>query len=622
MRISTSAGARTAAAVAGVMLAVYGVSALLWIPRGLREFAYQNPTGGNAFWPLPFAPLNGFTPEQVSSHVARALFLFPSCLLLGFALQHLRPRRRSTPTAVVIPLIGVALTAAIALLVVRGVPLQDDEATYLMQAELIARGLVADPTHPTSAAFSEPFTVFSRAGMTGMYLFGTPLVLALGLPWGMPWIGQVALVAVTLSAAFCAAARSGERSVAWLGSVMLAISPMLTFTSSGAVSQVPALAGLTLAILGLAIGGWRGGVLLGLSLGFAFAARPQTAAPAGLALLAFYGWRDRRLFAGTMLAGIPWLLAIALYDHVVTGSAWQTPRAAYAGELEVYGFGNVLRDYSHTPWKAVALAAVVLVRMNGWALGWPVSLAGPALWFALGRPHRAIVGPWGAIAAATFLTQAGYAAIGTSETGAIYHHAALPFIAFSTAAALREAGSRPWGQWVQMAAVASVLLGTTTFYVEHALRLSRLATAIEGPRRSLSVELPALLFEDVWGDRPQVGWVFGIPFRERSPASPVVRYPRPARMSSFQHLMDRWRNRHCFYLWYDWGSSNYRLSPCREIERVDKRRERTARPCDGAAGLGADCRPWFENGGWREAFPYLPFERRQRVERGLRDCPG
>lgn len=601
------AAGRILAALAGTALGGYGLWALASIPRGLREFRYQNPTGGNSLWPLPFAPMNGFTPEQLSSHVARALFLFPACLLLGFAFQHLRLRRRADPPATVVVLLGTLLTAAIIAFVIRGVPLQDDEATYLMQAELLTRGLVADPTYPTSAAFQEPFTIFTRAGMSGMYLFGTPMVLALGLPWGLPWLGQLALVALTLWCAFRGAARAGQYSVAWLGTLLLATSPMLTFTSAGFLSQVPGLAGVTLAVLGLGVGGWRGGALMGTGLGFAFAARPQMAGPAGLALLAVYAWRDRRLLAGLLLAGLPWVLAVGLYDQAVTGSPWHLPRSAYAGEMEAYGFGIVIRHYIHTPIRAAALAGVVLVRLNGWALGWPMSLAGPALWLALGRPQRAIVGPWGAVALATFLYQAGYALIGTSETGAIYHYAALPFFAFSTAAALREAGSRRWGAWAQSVALASALLGTTTFYVEHTLRLSWLATTIEGPRRSLKLELPALVFEEVWQARPQTGWVFGIPFRERSPSSPIVRYPRPTRAARLEYLTERWEGRPCSYLWYDWQTSEYRLSPCSEIGAHDHAFD------DSRRGAGyrrperrADGRPWFEDGGWKEAFPYLP----------------
>jgi hypothetical protein len=552
------------AGTAGAVLAALAVYALAAIPRA-GEFHYRNPPGGNAFWPLPFAPLNGFSPQQFASHIVRALLLFPACALIGLALRGRSLRPHATRRAMWPIAIGATLTMVIALFVIRSVPLQDDDATYLMQAELLTRGLIADPAYPPSAAFDEPFTIFSRIGMSGMYLFGTPLVLAVGLPIGAPWIGQVLLVALTLWFAHRAAMRDSDQLVAWMGTLLLALSPMLTFTSATLLSQPAGLAGVAAAVHGARAGDWRGGLLVGTGVGFAFVARPQMAAPAGLALAALYGWRDRRMLAAAIIAGFPWLLAVAAYDQAITGNPWHLPRFLYTGELERYGFGTVLRNYSHTPLKAAALAVVVLVRFNGWALGWPISLLGPALWFAIGRPNRAMVAPWAAVGLATFLYQAGYPAIGTSETGAIYHHAALPFFAFSTAAALRDVASRSWGQWVQATALASVLLGTTSFYVEHAMRLSRLSAAIEGPRRSLKLQLPALLLEERWGGRPQEGWVFGIPFRERSPSSAIVRFPWTNNPTQLRELIARWSDRRCYYLSYDLTRSQYHVTPCDQI---------------------------------------------------------
>jgi hypothetical protein len=278
--------------------------------------------------------------------------------------------------------------------------------------------------------------------------------------------------------------------------------------------------------------------------------------------------------------------------------------------MERYGFGVVIRDYSHTPIKAVALAGVALVRLNGWSLGWPVSLAGPALWLARGRPHREIVMPWAAVALATLLYQMGYPTVGTSETGALYHYAALPFIAFATAAVVCQAEIDRVPALIRAGMLASMLLGTTTFYVEHALRLSRLASAIEGPRRGLDLPTPAVVFEETWGGlRPQVGWVFGIPFRERSPSDPIVRYPRPSRAAALRHLMERWGYRQCRYLWYDWRAAQYRLTGCDEIGAHDGESDPLSRAAHPE--LGDDGKPWFASGRWREAFSYLPLPRSQ-----------
>ena len=591
---------------AGVLISAYGLWALLSIPRGLREFSYQNMPGGTAFWPLPFAPLNGFTPEQLSSHVARALFLLPGCMLLAAAFRSVLSRYLFTVPWAWSVFAGTVIPALIAAFVVRGVPLQDDEATYLMQAELLTRGLAADAAHPPTQAFDEPFTIFTHAGMSGMYLFGTPLVLAPGLLIGAPWLGQSALAALTLWCAYRAATRTGDSAMASAGTALFAVSPMFTFTSATSLSEVPALAGVALAVLGWSMGGSAGGVTAGTGLGFATAARPQMALPAAIALLAWSKARDRRLLVATAAAATPWLLGIALYNDAVIGTPWQLPRSAYTGQLEHYGFGQVLGDYTHTPGKALALAGVVALRLNGWSLGWPVSLTGPVLWLASGRPYRAAVGPWASIAAATFLFQAAYPSIGTSETGALYHYAALPFITFATAAVLTQVATQNPAAWVRSFAVASLLVGTTTFYVEHAWRLSRLAAAIERPHDGLRLEQPALLIEDVWVSRPQIGWVFGIPFRERSPSAPIVRYPRPRRSETVAFLTRRWSGRSCYYLSYDWTFGQYRLDPCSEIPARDHW-QRLAREggVEIEPGRRPDGQPWFQGEGWKEAFPYL-----------------
>ena len=123
-----------------------------------------------------------------------------------------------------------------------------------------------------------------------------------------------------------------------------------------------------------------------------------------------------------------------------------------------------------------------------------------------------------------------------------------------------------------------------------------------------AVTTPTLLIEDVGLDRPQAGWVLGIPFRERGDDDPVVRYPRPTRLIQQEYLAARWKDRDCRYLWYDWRQATYRVSSCAEIGTRDhvlnatERRERAAR-----TGLDGQDRPWFEGGGWKRAFPYLPW---------------
>jgi hypothetical protein len=109
----------------------------------------------------------------------------------------------------------------------------------------------------------------------------------------------------------------------------------------------------------------------------------------------------------------------------------------------------------------------------------------------------------------------------------------------------------------------------------------------------------------VWGDRPQYGWVFGIPFRDRSADAPVVRYPRPPKHQQLNALIARWDDRRCEYLWFEEIGWEYHLSPCSEIETIDRRRSGSSvNPM--VAGAELNGQPWFADGGWKKAFPYLP----------------
>src|SRR5207253_2617122 len=101
---------------AGAGFLAWAAWALWTIPRGPRDFVYAGyTTAYDPFLPLPFAAMNGFTPEQLSSHLARLLLLAPACALLGLAagpwLARLRlqsPRRLLLISAAVVAVLAIA----------------------------------------------------------------------------------------------------------------------------------------------------------------------------------------------------------------------------------------------------------------------------------------------------------------------------------------------------------------------------------------------------------------------------------------------------------------------------------------------------------------------------------
>jgi hypothetical protein len=609
---------RVAMGAAGVVFGTAGFLALAAIPRGIHEFIYWSfPSSASLLEPLPFAPMNGFTPEQLSSHLARLALLAPGCTLLGVALGPAASRAmrclgdvRARPIALASALLVVAAVA----FVLRSVPTQDDDATYLMHASLIAQNRVAAPPVAPEHRWHEPFTLFTRSATTGKYLFGTALVLSAGMRLEVPMLGHVLLVLATLLVFHAALVRAGGGRVSTLATAFLAFSPEFIFTSATPTSQTPALAGVALAAWGVVRSRELGGIMAGLGLGFALTCRPQMAVPCGIALALTYGWRDRRLAVSALLTGIPWVLAVLVYNSAITGSFFVMPFDVFT--VERYGFGwplGLTHEFYYPPIKSLLNLFVVLVRLNGWGLGWPVSLAGPIAWIALGRPRSELLRPWTAMAIATVVFQLGYYSVGTSETGAIYHYAVLPFIALSTAAALEALGARKRLRDAATGiAFACMVLGTGSFLVEHAARLSRLTELIDEPARVAreGTREPALVFlEGSFAGKLPIGWVNGPPFRIRSTYEPLMIYPRMS-PSATANLRREWSSRNCYYEYYDYAAARYRLTGCEDIPRFATQFDREERYMTYPHPESLDGTfPRWVGGGWRTAFPWLFFLR-------------
>lgn len=235
--------------VALCLLLGYGIAARA-IPRGPAEFAY-----GNSPLSWPFGAMRGFTVEQLASHVGRALLLGSALAALAWWLARRWPDVRvpsSLERRTLLAACGLALVLASWALggLLRGRVLVDDESTYAYQAELLSRGLLADSQAPRW--LDEPFTVYSRLGATGKYLFGEPLVQILGVWLGLPGLLHLALFAALLALWHRTLRPQVGDGVAGWATLFLAISPMLLFTTGTGMSHTTSLFALVLAGYGLA----------------------------------------------------------------------------------------------------------------------------------------------------------------------------------------------------------------------------------------------------------------------------------------------------------------------------------------------------------------------------------
>ena len=552
--------ATVALLLAGLALLAAFVAALLALPRGPSEFAYAP----DLFAPLPFAAMRGFTFEQLASYVLRLALLLPALLLLAAGLSgrvRLEPRgpeavhrlaRLGGATALLVATMVTALLA--------GRALTADELTYRMQAELFLQGRLFEDRYPPWG--HEAFTIWTERGATGKYLFGEPLVQALGVVAGLPALLHLPLAAVTLLAWFGAVRRRAGPETAGWATLLVAWSPMFLLTTGTGLSHATSLAGAAAAALGYE---WlraerpaAGAALLGGAMGFVLAVRPQVAFALGVVLGPLAAWlllRRRRwaalaLLAAGVLAGTA---AVALYNRAVTGSPLVLPWSLYH-PAEQFGFGLPIEGsaYRHGPWQAAENLLVSVVRFNSWWPGWPVSLALVLLPGALGR-SRGGLGPWPAVALALVAVHLPYYSPGVSDTGPVYYYELLLPASLAGAHALRAAFAHWGGRSVALVGLA-FLLGTGTFLVEHVARLRRLVEAIHAPAEAVlaAIEPPALLLcETSPQEALHPGWLFGFPVRERHPDAAVLTFPRGAPEQAAR-LRSALPGRACWY---------YRLEP-------------------------------------------------------------
>ncbi len=551
------------AAVAGVAcLAIYAwLEGLL--PRGPQEFAYF-PFMTD---PLPFAPMRGFTFEQLVRHLGRTFMLGPAllCLAAAAAAWKLKPPDSRLRRTLMIVAVGVSLlTMAIVMArVLKGRAIIDDELVYRQQAELLATGRLTETTVPPWGW--EVFTIWARLptgefGATGKYLFGEPLIQIAGTWFGLPALLHLLLAPLALWAWYRVVDADAGTRVAFWATILVAISPMFILTNALALSHTTTLTCLILAGLGFQ---WAcrqrpvaGALLCGTALGFGLTVRPQVVVPMGmvLGLATLYQLLRRRhmaAIAALIGSGSLWLILIALYNRALSGSPFMLPWYLFK-PIERFGFGQVGGvEFIHTPWTAIENLVVVAIRFNGWWLGWPLSLGLVLAWWLLGRPRQG-VHLWLLGGAAIILLNVPYYSPGVSETGPVYYFELLLPAAILGGHAIAR-GLERWPRAASAFLLVHFALGTTSFLWENVARLDRLVTTIHSSVDAVmeQIEPPALLIhESHWSESMRFGWVWSFPKRFRSDDDPIVTYPRgPARF--LPNMLARYEGRECWYFRFE-----------------------------------------------------------------------
>ncbi|MFN0073092.1 MAG: hypothetical protein ACKVVP_16530, partial [Chloroflexota bacterium] len=345
-------------------------------------------------------------------------------------------------------LAAVLVTSWISLTVFEAVPHDRDSVAYLFQARLFASGSVSAPAPALPEFFKEDFIIQRDGRWFGKYPPGHPLILALGILVGAPWLVGPMLSGLAVLLLGMLGKRLFGSVQGALAATLLLSSPFFLFMSGSylahSTSLVLTLAALMVfsALVGVRSdfhvvrrhagdcqsplqrpvtrrGDWQSpeqdhgdnvrtrgvrdtqgvawAIMLGLSLGGLVCTRQLT----GIALSACLGawlllgsgrsWRERLAFAlfAALGALLP-LFFLLWFQHATTGNALTSPQVLW-WEFDRIGFGTgVGAEGWHDPAMGLHDTWDRLTELQRHLFGWPfyLTLAPAMLPFISGRAGR------------------------------------------------------------------------------------------------------------------------------------------------------------------------------------------------------------------------------------------
>jgi hypothetical protein len=223
------------------------------------------------------------------------------------------------------------VAAALCLTSYQAIPHIPDEIAYLIQARYFAAGLPWMSPPPVPAAFDTFLLEVSGDRWYSVFPPGWPLVLAIGVKLGVPFLVNPVLGGICVLLTYLLVRELSDRGTARMSALLLAVSPWHLLMSMSFMSHVLSLTlALTTAIGSVRAwrsGAWRPALIAGLSLGILGMSRPLEGVAVGL------------------LAGLPLLVAALRRGHVAA-------LLSSAGGTAITGFLGLVYNKTITgsPW--------------------------------------------------------------------------------------------------------------------------------------------------------------------------------------------------------------------------------------------------------------------------------
>jgi len=301
---------------------------------------------------------------------------------------------------------GFALALAVAcnVLAYERAPHVPDEIVYLLHARYFAAGELWLAPPPVPAAFDLDLMLLDQGKWYCPVPPGWPLVLALGVGLGVPWLVNPLLGAASVLVGYALLRELGDRRSARVGTLLLATSPWFTFLNMSFMTHALTLLCALLAALGVARARRTQGVGMciagGIALGVIALIRPLdgliVAGALGLWAIGFGGTRLKLAPLLALVASAAAVGGLSLpYNAALTGRASSFPIQHYVDV--VYGPGKNNLGFGpdkglgwsgldpwegHSPQEALVTSQFNLFALDaelfGWACG-SLVLAGLAL---------------------------------------------------------------------------------------------------------------------------------------------------------------------------------------------------------------------------------------------------
>jgi hypothetical protein len=380
----------------GLEVVLHGVSgASVAIRRGLiNHDIFIRSADGTTLAVTSLDPTPAADIGAVAATLLRATAIASLLIAVFAVLEFLsRPTPKATasrrwnvmPWAAALALAATVLSTWVAREVLEGLPHLPDSVTYLLQA----RWLLAGDLWGTVAAFQDhldvPYTYVVGERWLGHYPQGWPVLLAIGIAVGAPWLIAPILGGLFVMLLYLTGRELDGEVTGLLAATLGVLSPMarLIFGSmlSHAAASTLIVAGLWLLLRARRLKTWPAAALSGITLGLAFGVRPLSAAAVAIPLAVvvaadLFARRDRESrdrfvawVAGGAAAALPTLVA----NHLITGSACSFPYSLAKGSM--YFASNLPFGIRNTDVLLYSAGNV----LHGW--GWPL-FYGP-FWVAL-----------------------------------------------------------------------------------------------------------------------------------------------------------------------------------------------------------------------------------------------